>query len=740
MRLLVALFGISLSMIASAQDLTIARLFASPKLGGPAPRLLRVSPDAERVTFLRGKAEKQEQLDLWEYHVATRRTRLLVDSQLLAPDGEKLSDAEKARRERQRISSLHGIVEYQFSPDGKKLLFPLNGELYLYDLARTGRAAVSQLTHGGGFATDPKVSPKGRYVSFVRGRNLWVIELASGNETQLTHDTIDTIANGVAEFVADEEMDRHTGYWWAPDDSAIAFTRIDETKVPIQKRSEIYADRTETVEQRYPAAGQTNVTIELGVIALVGERKPQWIDLGANVDIYLARVDWLPDSRRLAFQRQSRDQRTLDLILVDTITHGQRTLLTETSKTWVNLNDDLRFLKRQPAFLWASERSGFKQIYLYALDGSLIRPITHTAWAQDEILAIDEKRARVYTAAAGPDPLERHVFAYSLAEKREPQQLAAAAGYHVAEFSENARVFVDVHSDPSTPPNVMLYDADGKRLAILEANELKDGHPYWPYAKDHHPAQFGRLVGSDGQTLYYQWIKPKDFDPTRRYPVIVTVYGGPHAQVVTRAWGNLWHQYLAQRGFVVFSIDNRGSARRGKAFEEPLFRQMGAVEVVDQLEGVKWLKSQPWVDAARIGVFGWSYGGYMTTMLLSKASDQYACGVAVAPVTDWKLYDTHYTEHYLDSPLTNAHGYERSSVFAWLDGLRSPLLLIHGMADDNVLFSNSTQLMSELQKRGTRFELMTYPGAKHGIAGEANQTHVYTQITEFFERKLRPAN
>src|SRR5690606_18215972 len=269
------------------EKLTLEAITGSAPLSGPTLMKPQVSPDAARVTFLRGKEADRIRLDLWEYDVASGQTRLLVDSSVVLPGGEVLSEAEKARRERQRIAALSGIVDYQWSPDGKALLFPLGGELYFYDLAKSGKDAVRKLTNGGGFATDPKISPKGGFVSFIRDRNLWVIALADGKETQLTRDGSDTIGNGVAEFVADEEMDRHTGYWWAPDDAAIAFARIDETPVPVQKRYEVYPDRTDVIEQRYPAAGDHNVLVQLGVIAPKTGAAPRWIDLGPEQDIYL---------------------------------------------------------------------------------------------------------------------------------------------------------------------------------------------------------------------------------------------------------------------------------------------------------------------------------------------------------------------------------------------------------------------------------------------------------------------
>ncbi|WP_427852306.1 S9 family peptidase [Stenotrophomonas acidaminiphila] len=723
-----------------AEKLTLEAITGSAPLSGPTLMKPKVAPDGSRVTFLRGKDSDRNQLDLWEYDIASGQTRLLVDSKVVLPGTETLSDEEKARRERQRIAAMTGIVDYQWSPDAKTLLFPLGGELYLYDLGRQGRDAVRQLTHGEGFATDPKISPRGGFVSFVRERNLWVIDLASGKPLQLTRDGSATIGNGVAEFVADEEMDRHTGYWWAPDDSAIAFARIDESPVPVQKRYEMYADRVEMIEQRYPAAGDRNVQVKLGVVAPRAGAAPKWVDLGREQDIYLARVTWR-DPQRLTFQRQSRDQKTLELIETTLADGRQRTLVAETSRTWVPLHNDLRFLK-DGRFVWSSERSGFEHLYLASEDGATLTPLTSGPWPVDELLAVDEDAGKVYFRAGIESPLRSEIHAVPLAGGA-PVKLSRAAGMHSAAFANNASVYVDSWSNSTTPPQIELYRANGEKIATLLDNDLADpAHPYAKYRDAQRPVEYGTLTAADGRTeLHYSLIKPAGFDPAKQYPVAVYVYGGPASQTVTDSWpgrgDHLFNQYLAQHGYVVFSLDNRGTPRRGRDFGGALYGVQGTVEVADQLKGVEWLKRQPWVDGARIGVQGWSNGGYMTLMLLAKASDQYACGVAGAPVTDWGLYDTHYTERYMNLPAANPDGYREGRILTHIDGLTSPLLLIHGMADDNVLFTHSTNLMSALQKRGQPFELMTYPGAKHGLSG-SNALHRYRVAEDFLARCLKP--
>ena len=749
MKTLLLIAAMTLAPAAHADKLTLEAITGDKPLSGPSLMKPAISPDGTRVTFLRGKQDDRFQLDLWEYDIASGETRRLVDSKVVLPGEETLSDEEKARRERQRIAAFSGIVDYQWAPSSQALLFPLGGELYLYELGEDVADPVRKLTSGTGFATDPKVSPGGGYVGFVRDRNLWVIDLATGRELQLTEDGSETIGNGVAEFVADEEMDRHTGYWFAPDDSAVAFTRIDESPVPVQKRYEMYADRTEVVQQRYPAAGDPNVRISLHVADLASMRPGKAgvdrpaklsiadVDLGKETDIYLPRVQWRAPGV-LTFQRQSRDQRSLELVETTLATGRQRVLLAETSDTWIPLHNGLRFLD-DDRFLWISERSGFEHLQLHAADGSLERVLTSGDWVVDALLGVDESAGLAYFAGTKDSPLEKHVYAVPLGGG-EPRRLSSEPGMHEASFSANAAVYVDLWSNPSTPPQTQLFKADGSKLATLVANDLADpAHPYAPFRAAHRPVEFGSFEAADGSELHYSLIKPAGFDPARKYPVVVYVYGGPAAQTVTRAWpgrsDHLFNQYLAQNGYVVFSLDNRGTPRRGAKFGGALYGRQGTVEVEDQVAGVQFLRKQPWVDPARIGVHGWSNGGYMTLMLLAKASDHYACGVAGAPVTDWALYDTHYTERYMDHPETNPEGYREASVFTHLDGLRSKLLLVHGMADDNVLFTNSTKLMSELQKRGTPFELMTYPGAKHGLQG-ADALHRYRMAEDFLARCL----
>jgi dipeptidyl-peptidase 4 len=728
-----------------AGELTIDRLFDAPALAGPTIVGLRISPDASRITFLQGKAENKDRLDLWEYDVRERRERLLVDS-LLAPVEEALSAEEIGRRERQRTAALSGILEYSFAPSGRAVLFPLDGKLYYYELGKPASQALTQITHDG-FATDAAISPRGGYVAYIRDQNLHVFDLASHADRALTEDGAGPIKNGMAEFVAQEEMGRSTGYWWAPDDRHIAFVRVDENPIKVTQRFEISADNVETFPQRYPVTGGPNVLVRLGV-SDVRTGAVTWIDLGSDTDIYLARVNWLPDGKTIAVQRESRDQRKLDLLFADIDTGRSRVILSETSDSWIELNDELSFLDKSKEFVWASDRDGYTHLYLYDYAGHLVRRLTAGAWCVDDfrgraIKGIDEKHRFIYFSATEKSPIERHLYRASLdtADPERPTRITREHGVHGITMARDARFYIDSFTSREQPPQVSLRTIDGGLIAYLSENRLDEHHPDAPYLSGNSVPEFGTLTAADGQALHYRIFKPVPFDPSRRYPAIVDVYGGPGTERVLDAWtGNSFTQILTRAGYVVFQLDNRGSAFRGTAFQSPIHGKLGEVEVTDQVQGARWLGGQGYVDPARIGVWGWSYGGYMTLMLMFKAPDVFRAGVSGAPVTDWALYDTHYTERYLERPSENTAGYEASSVLPYVKNLCGKLLVIHGMSDDNVLFLNSTKLFRRLQNLGKPFEVMVYPGAKHGLLRQHDGRHAYATVRAFFESTLKGSN
>jgi dipeptidyl-peptidase 4 len=740
-----ALVACAVATGANGAELTIDRLFDAPALAGPTIVGLKISPDGARVTYLKGKAEDKDRLDLWEYNIHDGQARVLVDSKALAPKQEKLSDEELGRRERQRTAALSGIIEYTFAPSGDAVLFPLSGKLFYYQLAKPKAKPVVELIDTHGFATDATVSPAGGYIAYVRDQNLYRYDIAAKQEKALTTDGGGPIKNGMAEFVAQEEMDRSTGYWWAPDGKHIAFARVDETPIKVTERFEIAADNVTTFAQRYPTTGGPNALVKVGIID-VASGGITWVDLGAEQDIYLARVNWLPDGKTVSIQRESRNQRKLDLLFADIDTGKTRTVLTETSNTWIDLNDELSFLKNSHEFIWASNRDGYTQLYLYDYDGHLIRQLTAGKWVVDDfrkraVMGIDETNRTVYFTATEKGPTERHLYHTSLdtPDPHQVQRITQNEGVHGIAMSPDARFYVDTFTSSAQPPQSSLHSADGALKAWLLENRLDTQHPDAPYLADNAIPEVGTLTAADGQTLYYQLFKPLHFDPSKRYPAIVDVYGGPGVQRVLNNWhGSSFTQILTRAGYVVFTLDNRGSAFRGTAFQAPIHRRLGDVEVTDQVQGARWLMSQSFVDPARIGVWGWSYGGYMTLNLMFKAPDVFRAGVAGAPVTDFALYDTHYTERYLDRPQENAAGYAASSVLPYAKDLKGKLLVMHGMADDNVLFLNSTKLFRKLQDLSKPFDVMVYPGAKHGLMRQNDGRHGYKMILRFFDENLKP--
>ena len=732
----------ALSVLPSPKSqLTIERIYSSPSLNGQTPKAIKFSPDGTRVTYLQSKKQNLDRYDLWEYNLTTQENKLLVDSAEIFADNETLSNEEKARRERQRIYGV-GIMEYQFSSDGSALLFPLNGDVYYYHIATT---IAKRLTKTSTFETDIKFSPLGNYASFIREQNIYILNIISGKEQQLTQDGLGPIKNGMSEFVAQEEMERMTGYWWSPDEKHIAYLRVDETPVKIITRNEIYAEKIELIEQRYPTTGTNNVFIQLAV-AKIKTKKIRFIPLDDNEefesrDIYIPRVKWLPNSKELAYQWQSRDQKTLVLKSYHLKKRKQKTLLTEKSEHWINLHKDLTFLADSKSFIWASERDGYKHLYHFTGSGQLINQLTQGQWVVDSLEHLNENKGWVYFTGRADTPLESHLYKVPLTGKtpEQVQRLSKRNGFHQINFTESGDNYIDIFSNINTPEQVSLHQANGAQLTWLNENKVDIKHPITPYYDDLVMPEFGSIATEDNKTtLFYKLYKPKNIQPGKKYPVIVNVYGGPQVQRVRNIWqGADITQYMLKQGYIVFQLDNRGSLYRGTEFETAIHQQLGKVEVTDQVTGVKFLHTLSYVDQARIGIFGHSYGGYMALMTLFTAGDYFKAGVSGAPVTDWMLYDTHYTERYLGHPNDNEQGYLQSSVYPYISGLKSPLMIYHGMADDNVLFTHTTKLIKALQDENKRFELMTYPGSKHSMRGKKVKVHLNNTIMNFFDRHFK---
>lgn len=733
MKALLAAALVAASTPAWSEDFTIERLTASPSINGPSVQGLKMSPDGKRITFLRGKDTNASQLDLWQFDVETGTSHLLVDSNdLLAGGEEVLSEEEKQRRERNRATTgKTGIISYFWSEDSKSLLFPIGGDVYVLPLG----GQVKRLTDTPQYETDIKFSPKSTYVSFIRDREVFVVNVATGAEKQLTTGASDTVANGMAEFVVQEELGRFTGYWWSPDETKIAFEQYDESQVLIKDRYEVQPDGSVVaLKQRYPEAGSTNVDVKLGVVGVSGG-DVNWLDLGEDKDIYLARVGWTADSQTVAFQRFNRAQTKLDMVFASANSADSRPVFSEESDVWVNIHNMAHFTSDGKSLIWASERTGYRHLYRYDMEQGGFTALTSGDWVVDSIKRVDEKAGVIYFAGFKDTPLEQHLYSVPLAGG-DVTRISQEAGWHTVTVGEG--VFVDKFDSPTQPPQIMVRAlADGSTKAAILENTLDGSHPFGPYMDSAVDQSFGTIKAEDGSDLYYRLYKPRNMEAGKRYPAIMAPYGGPHGQRVRHNWRVDFNNILARNGFVVMVLDNRGMWNRGLKFESHVKNAMGHVEVVDQVAGANYLKSLDFIDGEKIGMWGWSYGGYMTLMSMFREPDVFKVGVSVAPVTDWRLYDTAYTERYLGHPDAPGNVYENTSVFKYVDGFKGDLLLIHGMADDNVFFDNSVKLMAVLQNAGKPFELMTYPGKKHGIRGAATRAHLWNQALDFFNRKLK---
>ncbi|WP_295526311.1 S9 family peptidase [Novosphingobium sp. Chol11] len=717
---------------APPQTLSLERVFASPGLAGAVPRAVKLSPDGRFVTVLRARADDRERYDLWGFDRKANSGqggwRMLVDSLKLA-SGRALSEAEKMQRERQRIGDLKGIVSYEWTADSKALLVPVDGDLFLAGLEGTSRKIAG--TKGG--ELNPELGPKGQHIAFVRDARLHVgpVDGSSLPQAITPAETAGTVHWGEAEFVAQEEMDRFKGFWWAPDESRLAVERFDEAGVGIVTRAAIGADGTKTFDQRYPIAGSANAQVSLWVISSDGSARVQ-VDLGPDKDIYLARADWAPDGKTLYIQRENRAQTVLDMLAVDPATGKSTVLFSERAapKGWINLSNSYRFLK-DGSLIWLSERDGFA--HLYRLDDGAWQQLTKGPWVVTSLVGIDEKAGRVTFTATRDDVLAPQVYALDLKAPEKIERLTDLAFANSAAMDRKGQTLVVTRSADNQPPQSYLADSAGERLSWIEENRVEGKHPYAPYLASHRAAQFGTLSAADGTALHWMMLTPP-LEPGKRYPAFTYHYGGPHAQVVQRGWQGALAQAIVDKGYIYFAIDGRGSDNRGVAFETAISRAMGSVEVADQLVGADYLKSLDFVDPKRVSTFGWSYGGYMTIKMLQANPGAYAAGIAVAPVTRWQLYDTHYTERYLGDPNKEPKVYEASNALADTGKISDPLLVIHGMADDNVVFENTTALVAKLQAEAVPFEMMLYPGFTHRISGPKVSKHLYETMFRFLDR------
>ncbi len=708
---------------AAPAHLTVEQIYGSPSLLEKIPSSIRWAGKRHAVSYITNVSfeDSTHRALVVRTVPAGKETILCIPDTAAVPEDLATSDDTRLR-----------IAMYSWDKQGRRVVFSSAGELFTLD-AKTRR--IERRTHAPGRERDPSFSPDGKKIAFSRDNDLFVVNLDDNTEVRLTATGSDSVLNGILDWVYMEELFTRghvKSFWWSPDSKRLAFLEIREHPVPEFPLVDWIPLHATYKLQHYPKAGDPNPIVRVGMVN-AGGGEITWADTDTSDDSYIARVYWLGDSRSVAIEKLNRAQDQLDLLFASAKSGRIEEVFQETSPTWVNINYLKHYYENKRQFVWGSERDGHSHLYLYNLDGTVIRQLTRGNWEVTALNGVDEKRGKIYFTANEGDIRERHL--YVVPERGGTiRRITRQSGTHSVTLSTDRRYYIDRFSTAARPSRVAVYDIKGK-----EVFELGDRMGEKLRAIKRPTPEFF-TIERDSRTYYCMITRPADFDPGRRYPVIVYVYGGPHAQVVRNAWSrhHLWHSMMAQRGYIVFSLDNRGSFGRGKAWEDAVLRNFGQHELEDQLAGVEYLKEQPWVDPDRIGVWGWSFGGYMTLMSLFKAPDVFRAGVSVAPVSDWHLYDSIYTERYMKRPADNEEGYAESAPLNFVDGYAGRLLLMHGDADDNVHVQNSIKLVRKLIDAGKDFDLMIYPQKYHGISGSKNRVHLYRKMTAFFDRYLAP--
>lgn len=628
----------------------------------------------------------------------------------------------------------------QWSNDDSRLL--LTGTLRARDIKTGGNfflfdrntGSFKQLTKTDATQLNIRFSPDGNKIGFVRNNNLFVLDTRTGEENQLTSDGSENILNGHFDWVYEEEFGIIEGWSWSDDGKKIAFWRIDQTAVPSFEISEYDSLHLNFIRMKYPKPGDPNSTVRIGVVD-VQTGDTRWMDTGSDVSQYIPRVYWVPGSERLGVVQINRLQNRVTVRIADANTGKSRKILEESSDTWIKIRENMVFVPGTDRWIWMSERDGWNHLYLYDLDGKLIRSITGGNWEVRTIEGVDAKNNHVYFMGTKDGPLENQLYRAPIGGGP-TERVTEAPGWHKVSLSPGFDFFLDEYSQSEQPDRIGLFGKDGAAVSTFS-------DAAWTAVQDIgvQPREFIQVKTPDGTQLNAWILKPPDFEPEKKYPLIMTVYGGPGSQRVVNRFrkDHLWHQFLVREGFIVACVDNRGTGGRGAAFEKIVYKNLGKWEVQDQIDAARFFGSLNYIDAKRIGIFGWSYGGYMSSFCLFKGNDVFKSAVAVAPVTHWKFYDTIYTERYMQTPKQNPDGYETGSPINYAAGLKGAFLLVHGTSDDNVHLQNSMALSNALIAAGKQFRTMFYPGRFHSIRkGSKNtQEHVYTLITDFFKETLQ---
>ncbi len=706
------------------EDIFKNRKFSSKGAGG-----LQSMNDGDHFCQL-----KKDSLNVYEYATG-KLSGTLVTSKKLIPPGDTVAIP---------------MGSFEFSDDETKILFATDDEAiyrrsskanyYIYDLKNEKLFPLSKK----GKQRLATFSPDGTKIAFVRDNNLFIKDMSiglilaggkqdgdeTGIEYQVTTDgRINEIIIGATDWVYEEEFEFSKAFCWSPDGARIAFYRFDERNVK-EYQLTYYGDLyPEQYKYKYPKAGEDNSLVNIYLYDLKS-KKTIPVDIGKETDIYVPRIMWTEDASTLALYRMNRHQSKLDMLLADAATGTSKVVYTEENKYYIEINDHWHFFKNKKEFLLSSEKDGYRHLYLYDVNGKLIRQLTQGTWDVIDVLGVDEKNGWVYYSSAQPTPMDKDICAVSL-DGQKRLKLNKRTGGNSADFSKNFAWHVGRWSDVNTPPYTAVYRTDGDEVRLLQDNsKLKETMKTYQFSK----AEFFKFTTSEGIELNGLMVKPPDFDPAKKYPVLFTIYGGPGSQTVNNSWGTVsaWNQLWAQRGIIVVSVDNRGTGGRGEEFKKCTYLQLGKYETLDQVEAAKYLSTLDYVDKGRIGMWGWSFGGYLTLSCLTKGADYFSFGVAVAPVTNWKYYDNIYTERFMRTPQENKEGYEDNSPVNHADKLKGKLLIICGMADDNVHPQNSYDMVTALVAADKQFESQFYPNSNHGIyTGKNTSFHLYKRMTDF---------
>lgn len=713
--------GFTLSLYSQKQNINLDEIWTQYKFHAQGIDELRSTSDGERYTTLTMSKEGQA---IIAYNYATGKA---ADTLVTADQLEKAGN---------RIM----IVNYELGKGEKNILLSTAIEqiyrhsyiarYYVWDRKKKTITPIMG---------DEKVlyatfSPDGNSVAFIFKGNLYVRNLTDGKLTQITNDGSDDIFNGVSDWVYEEEFVVTRAYFWSPDSKSIAYYRFDDSKVHVFSMNEYHDSLYPTVYSfRYPKAGTPNPSVAIKIYNVQNGITVNVIPPGSFE--YVPRIEWTLSSSELSVQFMNRHQDSLVLVLADASTGKTAPVFTETSKTYIDINDALTFINNNKEFIWQSDADGYSHLYRYAIDGKLINQITKGKWDVTGFKGVNEKTHTVYFTSAETSPIDRDLDCINW-DGKGMKKLSTQTGYNDADFSSNYHYYISTFSDAETPDFITLHNSEGKQLRVLEDNQaLKDTLTHYNLGKK----KFFSFTTSQGVNLNGWMITPPDFDSSKKYPVLMYVYGGPGINTVNNSWdgyNGMWYQMLAEKGYIVASIDNRGTGARGSEFQKCTYLHLGKLETEDQIEGAKYFQSRKFVDATRVGIWGWSYGGYMAANCITQGADYFKMAISVAPVTDWEYYDSIYTERYMRTPDENPDGYKDGSPINYADKLKGHYMLVAGTGDDNVHFQNTVEFVHALEKAEKPFSLMIFPDKNHGIYGGNTRHYLFTRLTDFIVNNL----